>query len=282
MEGGTVSDVLHRLTATEQRIILYGTALAVQYLHRHVILHRDIKPNNILLNSLGYPCFHDLGFSKLCQSAEQTIPLGCLQYRSPEMSNDKLEYSFPSDIYALGITFCAILNGTEWGPGLSRSVLYEKVANHGLRPPLKERVTKVQRDLSEEMSVKDPGERLVIDEVISRLNMEGMWPKETDAAFVEFQNWYGKQQQELMDMESKQQCESARERMWAIYVAKIELESEGGTLLPLKVHLADSIGLLTGVEGKMNEEMKNRVLEYLENHESLDPEVFSGSWNPKV
>jgi hypothetical protein len=197
------------------------------------------------------------------------------------MGNDKVEYSFPSDIYALAITFCAILNRTEWGHGLRTSILYEKVADYGLRPPFKERVTKVQRDLIEAMWSTEPEERLVIDNVISRLNMEGMWPKETDAAFMEFQSWYSKQKQESLDTESKQQCESAHQMLWAVYLAEKESESGGGALLSLKVHLADSIGYMTGVEGKMNEEMRNRVLKYLDNHVSLNREVFSGNWNPK-
>jgi serine/threonine protein kinase len=174
-QGGSVVNVLNRLTAAEQRIILYGTALAVQYLHRYAILHRDIKPDNILLNEFGYPCLHDLGFAKVCRSPDQTLPLGCPQYRSPEMGDDKVEYSFPSDIYALAITFCAVLNGSEWNHGLPLKVLYQKVAEKNFRPPFNKSVTKVQRDLIEAMWLKDPGERPVIDDVVSRLAMQGMF-----------------------------------------------------------------------------------------------------------
>jgi serine/threonine protein kinase len=274
IKGNTVEHALRRLTPSGRRIVIYGTALGVQYLHKHSIMHRDIKPDNILLNSIGYPLLHDFGFAKVCQSATQSGAGGSQNYRSPEMGEDGVSYSFPSDIYSLAITFAAVLNGKEWVHNLSSRAFNRMVTNENFRPPFKVSVTQPQRDLIEAMWVKDLGQRILIDEVLMRLRTEGMWPRETDDEFKEFVDWLEKQPQEQFAMENKQQCDNASELLRSL--EEDQSSGGGGDLQSLKDHLAECIGFMTGTGAVINQEMKDRVRDHLSSHGSLNPAVFAG------
>ncbi|MHC4404327.1 MAG: cation:dicarboxylate symporter family transporter [Planctomycetota bacterium] len=82
-------------------------ALAIDYAHQHGILHRDLKPPNVLIDASGQPKVTDFGLAKRIGSgSDLTIPgsaLGSPPYMSPEQASGKHdEVGTASDVYALG------------------------------------------------------------------------------------------------------------------------------------------------------------------------------------
>jgi cyclin-dependent kinase 1 len=95
------------------KIIIVQTMLGIEYLHGKKILHRDLKPGNILIsieNSLPYAKICDFGLSCNPNNYRPSTP-GTVTawYRAPEICCEYDNYSFPSDIWSLGCIFYEIM-----------------------------------------------------------------------------------------------------------------------------------------------------------------------------
>jgi len=116
IEGGTLRDYLlrrERLTLEEAASFLEQIASALQYAHDHGVVHRDVKPSNILLRLDGHAYLVDFGLAKAKIEAESLTHAGAMigtpEYMSPEQSNGFHDYR--SDIYSLGIILYQMLTG---------------------------------------------------------------------------------------------------------------------------------------------------------------------------
>jgi serine/threonine protein kinase len=109
----------NRLT-TKQRLELFRkVCLAVQAAHERKIIHRDIKPGNILINSKGEPKLLDFGIAKILdpelstQTMDPTVTVMRLmtpEYASPEQVKGQ-EITTGSDVYSLGVLLYELLTG---------------------------------------------------------------------------------------------------------------------------------------------------------------------------
>lgn len=116
VDGCTLRDYLirhKRLTLEEAASFLSQIASALQYAHDHGVVHRDVKPSNILLRQDGYAYLVDFGLAKAMQGAEALTSAGAMvgtpEYMAPEQSNGESDYR--SDIYSLGIILYQMLTG---------------------------------------------------------------------------------------------------------------------------------------------------------------------------
>ncbi len=77
--------------------------MAINYIHKNKILHRDIKSQNVFINSNGCLKLGDFGISKVLQNTmdKANTMVGTPYYMSPEMYENK-PYTTKSDIWALG------------------------------------------------------------------------------------------------------------------------------------------------------------------------------------
>ena len=116
VEGGTLRDYLLKrghFTLEEAGSFLEQIASALQHAHEQDVVHRDVKPSNILLRLDGYAYLGDFGLAKAKQEAESLTHSGAIvgtpEYMSPEQSNGSCDYR--GDIYSLGIILYHMLTG---------------------------------------------------------------------------------------------------------------------------------------------------------------------------
>jgi WD40 repeat protein/tRNA A-37 threonylcarbamoyl transferase component Bud32 len=142
VEGPTLAD---RLTAgrpdfrtTVALVAQVGDALA--YAHDRKVIHRDIKPGNILIDGEGRPHVADFGLARREEEATLTVEgdiLGTPAYMSPEQASGKLDVvDGRSDVYALGVVLYELLTGERPFRGNTRMLLHQ-VLHDDPRPPRK-------------------------------------------------------------------------------------------------------------------------------------------------
>ncbi len=137
-------------------------AEALEYAHQQGILHRDVKPANLLLDAQGQIWITDFGLAKAQGSDDLTRTgdiVGTLKYMAPERFNG---WSDPrSDVYALGATLYELLTLRPVFEESDRVKLVERVL-HETPPPLRQVNRRIPRDLETivlKAIAKEPGER---------------------------------------------------------------------------------------------------------------------------
>jgi serine/threonine protein kinase/Tfp pilus assembly protein PilF len=118
VEGRQLDEVVRRepLPLRPAAELITKLARAVHYAHEHGILHRDIKPGNILLDAKGEPHLTDFGLARLVETEStvtQTLEvLGTPSYMAPEQAVGNNErVSSATDIYGLGAVLYQLLTG---------------------------------------------------------------------------------------------------------------------------------------------------------------------------
>lgn len=118
MSGGSLADTVAKgpLSLEETAAILERIAGGLDYAHKKGVVHRDLKPGNILFDENGDPFLSDFGIAKLANLSQQTHLtgsggiVGTPAYMSPEQAQGE-EIDYRSDIYALGVILFEMLSG---------------------------------------------------------------------------------------------------------------------------------------------------------------------------
>jgi len=153
VEGGQLDAFIKREPMSPRQAVelLAKIARTVQFAHERGILHRDIKPGNILLDAKGEPQLTDFGLARLVEQ-ESTVTnsfdvLGTPSYMSPEQAGGYAkELTAAADVYGLGAVFYQLLTGH---PPFAGGTTYETIRLVLETDPRRPRLwnPKVDRDL---------------------------------------------------------------------------------------------------------------------------------------
>ena len=124
--------------------LLIEVARAVHYAHERGVIHRDLKPGNILVDEEGHPKVLDFGIARLREDGAQGLTqdgqvLGTLPYMSSEqLAGDSSRIDARSDVYSLGVLAYELIAGRLPYPRLNTSTIFEalEILRHDTPPRL--------------------------------------------------------------------------------------------------------------------------------------------------
>ncbi|HUK21145.1 MAG TPA: serine/threonine-protein kinase [Gemmatimonadales bacterium] len=182
VDGMSLRQLLERrgeLSVDDAVRVARQVADALAYAHQRHIIHRDIKPDNILLDASGHVLVTDFGIAKASEAASASqlttegMVVGTPHYMSPEQATgDRIDTR--SDIYSLGIVLYQMLVGAVPFDGESAQAVLMKQATAD-PAPIRRRRREVPDKLArvlERMLAKDPAERFQTAEELSRAIIE--------------------------------------------------------------------------------------------------------------
>ncbi len=202
VEGGQLDAILERepMAIRSAVELIVKLARTVHYAHENNILHRDIKPGNILLDAKGEPHLTDFGLARLVET-ESTVTrtrevLGTPSYMAPEQAaGEHTKIGKAADVYGLGAVLYQLLTGQ---PPFAGGTTYETIQLLLNTEPRKPRALnrKIDRDLSTiclKCVEKDPkrryGSALALAEDLEHwLKHEPIWAKRS-GFFTHARKW---------------------------------------------------------------------------------------------
>jgi serine/threonine protein kinase/tetratricopeptide (TPR) repeat protein len=131
IEGAQLDKVIgsEQMSLRDAAELVAKLARTVHYAHEHGVLHRDVKPGNILLDAKGEPHLTDFGLARLAET-ENTVArtlevLGTPSYMAPEQAvGNNAAVSSATDVYGLGAVFYQLLTGH---PPFAGGTTYETI-----------------------------------------------------------------------------------------------------------------------------------------------------------
>ncbi|KAK8849353.1 hypothetical protein M9Y10_018751 [Tritrichomonas musculus] len=184
MEKGSLSnlfskDGINKCNNTQKQIILIGISFGMMFLHKHHIINRDLKPENVLLDTNYKPCLTDFNLSKSFDpknSINQSMTCcGTVLYMAPEVFYGN-NYNTKIDVYSFGILMYEIVSGIRAYKDIKiQSIpIFFKEVSEGLRPQLNENMRKENSGLAQIIDlclIKDPKERPTFREIFKKLSL---------------------------------------------------------------------------------------------------------------
>lgn len=113
IDGGTLHDLMQdRKLKTEEIVhIMTQVCDGLQYAHDRGVIHRDIKPNNILITLEGKVKLVDFGLAHVGEAVSPGSMAGTPRYMAPELFEDDVKVDGRADLYAMGVVLYELLTG---------------------------------------------------------------------------------------------------------------------------------------------------------------------------
>jgi hypothetical protein len=197
LKGGSLAEQIPALAADPRRAVtlLERVARAVHYSHQAQVLHRDLKPQNILLDEQGAPYVSDFGLAKILEPGLEVTTRGAVMGTLPYMAPEQVQghhhrIGNGTDIWALGVILYEVLTGRRPFAGEERSEVTSKILSEhpaplrSLRPDLEQGLEAVVgRCLQKEPAARYASAGALADDLAAYLRGDlpvaqphGRWP----------------------------------------------------------------------------------------------------------
>jgi serine/threonine protein kinase len=147
IEGRTLFNLMASPPSAEEKIFSESEALdicihiadALAYAHQHGLIHREVKPKNILLTTLGVAKLTDLGLARPTDDSDTALTergkaYGTPYYTSPEQIRGEADIDDRADIYSLGATMYHLMTGRPPFGGETPSAVLHQHLSAQLKP----------------------------------------------------------------------------------------------------------------------------------------------------
>ena len=180
LRGKPLSSVLAArgtLPPSEIRMILLEVARALAYAHKGGIVHRDIKPDNIMFDEHGHAVVTDFGIAKAASGGKLTgtgMSIGTPHYMSPEQARAQ-SLDGRSDLYSLGVVaFQCLVGHVPFDGEDSFSIGYKHIMEEVPTPPLETYDQRTLFEITKRMMAKSPDDRFqTADDLVQALEAGG-------------------------------------------------------------------------------------------------------------
>lgn len=118
IDGGNLSQALisrpHFFSEALMRAMMFHIACALAHAHELGVMHRDVKPENIMLRSSDwFPKIADFGLARAFCHGEMAVTIaGTPSFMAPEVANPQVPYDCPADVFSLGLVFSCMMDDT--------------------------------------------------------------------------------------------------------------------------------------------------------------------------
>jgi serine/threonine protein kinase len=136
VEGQTLKQLIRRggIALSEILRMMNVVAGALDYAHRQGVLHRDMKPSNIIIDENGTPFITDFGLARIAQAGESTMSadmmLGTPQYISPEQARGDKNIDHRTDLYSFAVILYELLVGrVPFSADTAYATVHEQIYN---------------------------------------------------------------------------------------------------------------------------------------------------------
>ncbi|MFH2047619.1 MAG: serine/threonine-protein kinase [Pseudomonadota bacterium] len=140
--------------------IIINVCNALDYAHQQKVIHRDIKPTNIMMDSSLFPKITDFSIAHISEATLDMGLLGTPRYMSPEQLKDS-KVSAISDIFSLGCVLYEMLAGVKAFPGDNHFSIMYKISNEDPAPvsSLRSGIPKILDEIIQKTLAKNPDDR---------------------------------------------------------------------------------------------------------------------------
>ncbi|HMP28379.1 MAG TPA: serine/threonine-protein kinase [Saprospiraceae bacterium] len=166
-----------KVSSPEALFILYYIGKALSYLKSQNIIHRDVKPANIMFGGGDIaegliPKLGDFGLAVKIENPDKTVSrlIGSANFIAPEIIDQK--YSFPVDLWALGVTFFYLVTGRPPFFAKTQEELFLNIQHniYYISPKERDDFGIENINLLSKIFVRDPKQRISVEEFIDILN----------------------------------------------------------------------------------------------------------------